>query len=89
MAPSRRMVSPLSMGFSRMCSAVIAYSLGWPRRAGLGTDAPSDWRTASGSLARMGVSNRPGAMVHTRMNLEARSRAATMVMPITPALDEA
>ena len=77
------------MGFSRMCSAVIAYSDGWPRRAGLGTEAASDWRMLSGSLARMGVSNRPGAMVHTRIMRVARSRAATMVMPMMPALADA
>ena len=31
----------------------------------------------------------PGAMVHTRISFDAKSRAATSAMPITPALDDA
>ena len=37
MAPSRRMTSPLSMGFSMMCTASAPYSSGSPNRAGCGT----------------------------------------------------
>ncbi len=33
-APSRRMVSPLSMVFSQMCLTRAANSAGWPRRGG-------------------------------------------------------
>ena len=40
-APSRRIVSPLSIGFSRICTAVMANSSGLPSRAGCGTDVPS------------------------------------------------
>src|SRR5690349_3206392 len=42
MAPSSRMVSPLSMAFSTMCAARLAYSAGLPRRDGCGTCLPSD-----------------------------------------------
>ena len=51
--------------------------------------AASAWRCASGSMASIGVSNVPGAMVTTRTPTEARSRAAGSVSPTTPALDEA
>ncbi len=40
MAPSRRMVSPLSMAFSTMCAARFAYSAGRPSRDGCGTCWP-------------------------------------------------
>ena len=36
-APSRRIVSPLSMGLETMCAASAPYSLGSPRREGWGT----------------------------------------------------
>ena len=39
-APSSRMTSPLSIGFSTMCAASAAYSAGCPSRAGNGIDAP-------------------------------------------------
>src|SRR5215467_7289635 len=42
-APSSLMHSPLSIGFSQMCRASAAYSLGLPRREGKGTDAASDF----------------------------------------------
>ena len=38
------------------------------------------------SRASIGVSKTPGAIVFTRISLLARSRAATRVMPCTPAL---
>ena len=41
MAPSRRMVSPLSIGLSMMCLARRANSVGWPSRAGCGIWAAS------------------------------------------------
>ena len=41
-APSRRIVSPFSIVFSRMCRTSAAYSSGLPRRCGNGTVAPSD-----------------------------------------------
>src|SRR4029453_543457 len=48
MAPSRRMTSPLSMGFSRMWRTRAAYSVGRPRREGDGTWGPRDSRTGWG-----------------------------------------
>ena len=44
-------------------------------------------RVSSGRPASSGVSNRPGAIVITRMPDEARSRAAGSVMPTIPPLD--
>jgi hypothetical protein len=72
-----------------MCKAVIANSWCVPRRAGCGTEVPSAARTFSGSLASKGVSKRPGAIAQTRIWRYARSRAATRVIPTTPALDAA
>src|SRR5436309_3162085 len=41
MAPSRRMVSALSMTLAMMCRSSAAYSSGWPSRLGNGTWAAS------------------------------------------------
>src|SRR3954471_18121059 len=70
-----------------MCRASAAYSVGEPSRAGCGTCLPSDSRAGSGSPASIGVSMMPGAIVHTRMSLSARSRAMGSVMPTTPPFD--
>src|SRR3954468_6978423 len=70
-----------------MCRASAAYSVGDPSRAGCGTCLPSDSRAGSGSPASIGVSMMPGAIVHTRMSLSARSRAMGSVMPTTPPFD--
>ena len=86
-APSSRIVSPLSIRFSTMWQASCAYSAGWPRRRGNGTPAPSAARCSSGSAASSGVSNRPGAIVLTRIPYWLRSRAAGSVMPTTPPLE--
>jgi 2-(1,2-epoxy-1,2-dihydrophenyl)acetyl-CoA isomerase len=47
MAPSSRIVSPLSMALSMTCRAVLAYSSGRPRRLGCGIglvpDAGASW----------------------------------------------
>src|SRR5215472_15157085 len=83
-APSNRMVSPLSMLFSMMCCTRAAYSLGWPSRLGNGTCWPRDCRAASGSAPKSGVSKIPGAMVTTRMPSRARSRANGKVIPTIP-----
>ena len=45
--------------------------------------------TSFGMPIRIGVSKMPGAMVQTRICRLARSRAAQMVIPITPALEVA
>src|SRR2546427_2319089 len=86
-APSSRMGSPFSIAFSMMWRASAAYSLGRPRRDGNGISAASFWRWSSGSMASMGVSKVPGAMVTTRMPSPARSRAMGSVMPTTPPFD--
>ena len=65
-APSRRMVSPLSIGLVTMCAARSANSAGSPRRLGKGIALPSSSRASSGSAASSGVSNVPGAIVSTR-----------------------
>ena len=65
--PSSRMVSPLSISFSTICFTSAAYSAGRPRRDGNGTCWASYACASGGSPAIIGVSNRPGAMVHTRM----------------------
>ncbi len=51
MAPSRRIVSPLSIGLSMTCSAVEANSSGRPRRAGCGTWAARPSRISCGEAA--------------------------------------
>ena len=63
------MTSPLSIGFSTMCTASAPYSSGSPSRAGCGTCWPSDFCASSGSEPSSGVLNRPGAMVTTRIRL--------------------
>src|SRR3954468_15651637 len=70
-----------------MCRASAAYSVGDPSRAGCGTCLPSDSRAGSGRPASIGVSMMPGAIVQTRINLSARSRAIGNVMPTTPPLE--
>ena len=81
------MTSPLSIGFSTMCTASAPYSSGLPSRLGCGTCLPSDSLADSGSPASSGVSNSPGAMVTTRIRSRDRSRAIGSVMPTTPPLD--
>ena len=81
------MTSPLSIGFSTMCTANAPYSSGLPSRLGCGTCLPSDSLAGSGRPASNGVSNRPGAIVTTRMPLLARSRAMGNVIPTTPPFD--
>ncbi len=87
MAPSRRIVSPLSIVFSAMWQTSAANSAGRPSLGGNGTCAPSDLRASSGSAASIGVSKMPGAMVRTRTPNFASSRAIGSVMPTTPAFD--
>ncbi|CKU27100.1 Uncharacterised protein [Mycobacterium tuberculosis] len=81
------MTSPLSIGFSMMCRTSAPYSSGLPSREGCGTCWPSEALASAGNEASSGVSNRPGAMVTTRISLLARSRAIGRVMPTTPPLD--
>ena len=88
-APSSRIVSPLSIGLSMIERAILAYSDGSPSRLGNGTCAPSERCASSGREASSGVRNRPGAMVHTRMPERANSRAMGMVMPTIPPLEAA
>src|SRR5574341_1504480 len=85
--PSRRMVSPFSISFSMMLRASCAYSDGRPRREGNGTCLASESCASLGSPFIIGVSKRPGAIVHTRMPLRDRSRAMGSVMPTTPPLE--
>ena len=82
-APSSRIVSPFSIGFSTMACTSIAYSAGRPRRCGKGTVEPRNFFTLSGSEASMGVSKRPGAMVITRTPSVLRSRAIGSVIETT------
>src|SRR5258708_1540669 len=83
-APSRRMVSPFSIGFSTMWTARVPYSEASPSRAGCGTCAPRLLRASSFNPINSGVRNRPGAMVLTRLFWLAGSRAAGRVRPTTP-----
>ena len=85
-APSRRMTSPLSSGFSMIEEMSIAYSSGRPSRGGCGTRASKVDFVSPGSPAIMGVSITPGAMVITRIALSARSLAALNVNPTMPPL---
>ena len=66
-APSRRMVSPLSIGFSTICaaSARVLLRLAETLREGIGL--PRALRSSSGSRASIGVSKIPGAIVQQRM----------------------
>src|SRR3954447_23616233 len=86
-APSSRIVSPFSIWFSAMWTASCANSRGSPRRDGWGMAAPSAVRDSSGSAAKSGVSNVPGAIVQTRIPTRARSRAAGSVRPAMPAFE--
>ena len=54
-APSNRMVSPLSIGFATMWATSAAYSLGSPNLAGCGICASSDARAWSESPRRIGA----------------------------------
>ena len=69
-----------------ICRASRAYYGASPRRFGNCTISINGSRTRSGAPAIIGVSNMPGAMVHTRMPERDRSRAMGSVMPTTPAL---
>ena len=71
-----------------MASASLAYSSGRARRCGKGTPAANPARNSSDTVASIGVSTMPGAMVTTRMPYWARSRAAGSVSPTMPPLDE-
>ncbi len=86
-APSSRMTSPFSIGFATTCATSAPYSAGFPSRDGCGTCSPSDTFASSGRPARSGVSNRPGAIVITRICRPARSRAIGRVIPTMPPLD--
>ena len=66
-APSRRIVSPLSIGFSMMWAAVSANSDGLPRRDGCGTAFARESRASGATRARIGVSTVLGATVQTRI----------------------
>ena len=72
------------MRLATMCEASAAYSRGSPRREGNGTCAPRLFCASADRPIIIGVRNRPGAMVQTRMPTEARSRAIGKVMPTTP-----
>src|SRR5699024_11466517 len=86
-APSRRLVSPLSIGFATIDSTSWAYSVGLPSRAGWGTALPRDSCASAGRSAIIGVSKMPGAMVTTRMREAASSRAIGRVTEATAPLD--
>ncbi len=59
MAPSKRITSPLIMGFSAIAVTRCANSAGSPRRDGKGTCLARKLCTFSGNPARSGVENRP------------------------------
>ena len=61
--------------------------LGARQPRGNGTPAASPARNSSDTVASIGVSTMPGAMVTTRMPYCARSRAAGRVSPTMPPLD--
>ena len=63
-----------------------AYSSGRPSRAGTGRRPPAPRGRARAAPASSGVSNVPGAIVHTRIPVSARSRAAGQRHPDDPAL---
>src|SRR5699024_8490373 len=86
-APSRRIVSPLSIGLATIDSTSWAYSVGLLSRAGWGTDLPRDSCASAGTPAIIGVSKMPGAMVTTRMREAASSRAIGRVTEATAPLD--
>src|SRR5690554_761775 len=88
-APSRRITSPFSMGFSMIWRTSAAYSCGSPRRGGKGTSRARESRTTCDIPAIIGVSKMPGAMVITRIPWRASSRAIGRVMLTTPPLEAA
>ena len=83
---SRRMQQPLSIGFSTMATASLAYSSGRPMRLGNAASLVSTSANSSGIPLVMPVLNRLGAMARTRMPRLPRSRAIVSVMPAIPAL---
>src|SRR5262249_41979885 len=85
-APSRRMVVPLSIVISHTLATSWANSSGRPSRAGNGTCAPSEACTSGGMPSIIGVWKIPGAIDTQRMPKRASSRAMGSVMPATPAL---
>src|SRR3546814_4832184 len=80
-APSRRMVSPLSIGFCKMLSTISANSSGLPSRLGNGTCLPSEFCASCGSDSNSGVRNRPGAIVITRMRSEEHTSELQLLLP--------
>ena len=88
-APSSRTVSPLSSGFSQMKRTRDPYSSGRPRRGGKGTWRARLSRTSCDTVASIGVSKVPGAIVATRMPVRASSRAAGRVRAATPPFEAA
>ena len=66
-APSSRITSPLSISFSTMCTASAANSSGRPSRAGTGPRCRAPRARPRAGPPSSGVSNVPGAIVHTRM----------------------
>ena len=83
------MVSPLSITLSLMLSASLANSSGSPRRCGKGVFSPSDFCTSGGRPRIIGVMNRPGAIVITRMPKRASSRAIGSVIDTMPPFEAA
>ena len=94
MAPSRRMVSPLSMVFSMMARARWAYSLGRPRRDGNGTILPSASRTASvaaydGQIGQAAYGASKAAVVGLTLPMARDlARSGIRVMTIAPGIFE-
>ena len=75
-----------------MCSLRYALlnqqnSLGWPNLCGNWVDSNKGSLTLSGANCIKGVSKIPGAMVQTLIACLAKSLAAVIVNPITPAFD--
>jgi hypothetical protein len=71
-----------------MSMASSAYSTGFARRCGNGTDFSSWARNSPSTPFIIGVSTIPGAIVLTRIPLLARSRAAGRVRPTTPPFED-
>ena len=70
-----------------MCAANCPNSLGRPNLCGNCVDSSRGSRTLSGASCIKGVSNIPGAIVQTLIECLAKSLAAVIVNPITPALE--
>jgi alkylation response protein AidB-like acyl-CoA dehydrogenase len=85
-APSRRIVSPFSIGLRTIAATRSAYSAGSPILDGCGICALREARASAGSVIIIGVRKIPGAIVLTRICLSARSRAATIVIAWMPPL---